>query len=690
MNATTQTLLDHHRDQLRASGLTDATIAAAGFYSVTDADKMARLLNVKKLPKGLNPSALAIPFTDADGRNGYCRLRPDRARINASTKKPIKYESPREQPNELYIPPGVADHLQSPSQEIAITEGEKKALACNQAGLPCLGLVGVYGWKAKGKETLLPALEHIEWKGRTVYIIVDSDGADKEDVREGMARGGSLIKHRGGNVKLLILPAGTDGAKVGLDDYLLANGLGELRKLIEAAEPIDDAGAEHRPAAKMADPAEEAKGFLQTGLIDGVPLLRFHRGAFHFWSKGRYVELQTSEARARIIGHLNAKFAGVTMKVTSDVVDQVKAQAHLSFGHEPPCWIGPGCDWKPAEMLVCRNGILHLPTLDMRTATPRFFTPVALDFDFNEKAAKPERWIEFLERDLWPNDRESISTLQEWFGYCLTADTRLQKILCLIGPKRSGKGTIARILRGIVGYGNVAGPTLASLATNFGLWPLLGKSLAIFSDARLSGRTDQSVVTERLLSISGEDALTIDRKNMEPVTAKLLTRLMLLSNELPRLTDSSGALAGRMILLRLTQSFYGKEDSDLSERLMEEREGILLWSIGGWQRLQERKRFVTPQSSNDLREQMEDLSSPIGMFVRERCNLGAGEDVAVEHLYSAWQAWCKDKGWRDSTTAQTFGRDLSAAFPQLSRSRPRDDDGGRYRAYEGIGLKPGF
>lgn len=80
MNATGQTLLDYHREHLRASGLTDATIEAAGFYSVSDADKMARLLNIKKLPRGLHPSALAFPFTDVDGRNGYCRLRPDRPR----------------------------------------------------------------------------------------------------------------------------------------------------------------------------------------------------------------------------------------------------------------------------------------------------------------------------------------------------------------------------------------------------------------------------------------------------------------------------------------------------------------------------------------------------------------------------------------------------------------------------------
>ncbi len=145
-----------------------------------------------------------------------------------------------------------------------------------------------------------------------------------------------------------------------------------------------------------------------------------------------------------------------------------------------------------------------------------------------------------------------------------------------------------------------------------------------------------------------------------------------------------------MILLRLTQSYYGTEDSELFDKLLSEREGILLWAIGGWKRLQERGRFVMPAASRDMQEQMEDLSSPIGAFIRESCEVGAGYRVSVETLYTAWDTWCKGKGWRDVSTSQTFGRDLSAACPQITRTQPRDDDGGRYRAYEGIGLKAGF
>jgi putative DNA primase/helicase len=145
--------------------------------------------------------------------------------------------------------------------------------------------------------------------------------------------------------------------------------------------------------------------------------------------------------------------------------------------------------------------------------TPLFFNRVAVPFEYEPTAPEPVRWLQFLNQ-LWPDDPESIAALQEFFGYVLSGRTDLHKILLLIGPTRSGKGTIARVLAALLGKGNVAGPTLASLGTNFGLSPLLGKPLAVVSDARLAGGNVHQVV-ERLLSISGEDLLTVDPRAME-------------------------------------------------------------------------------------------------------------------------------------------------------------------------------
>ncbi len=86
-------------------------------------------------------------------------------------------------------------------------------------------------------------------------------------------------------------------------------------------------------------------------------------------------------------------------------------------------------------------------------------------------------------------------------------------------------------------------PTLGTLARPFGLSSLINKPVAISPDARLSSRPDNAAIVECLLSISGEDGQTIDRKDLDAWTGRLPTWFVLISNDLPRLRDASGALA---------------------------------------------------------------------------------------------------------------------------------------------------
>ena len=64
----------------------------------------------------------------------------------------------------------------------------------------------------------------------------------------------------------------------------------------------------------------------------------------------------------------------------------------------------------------------------------------------------------------------------------------------VVGPRHSGKGTIARVLAKLIGTSNVCGPTTSRLAGPFGLQPLIGKSLAVVSDVRFHGENTATVV----------------------------------------------------------------------------------------------------------------------------------------------------------------------------------------------------
>ncbi len=454
-------------------------------------------------------------------------------------------------------------------------------------------------------------------------------------------------------------------------------------------EAKSDCGLVLTDASEL-DPATEAAAFLASRQVDGLSCLRYHRNCPQHWIDGRYVELDASEVQADLVLHINQHSRGLTTGTIGNIMAQVRAQSIIPSAVESPVWLGkPPVDWKPEEMLATKCGLVHLPSLTSSAefklpATPRYFSHTALDYDFDIDAPAPKRWLTFLQ-ELWPDDPESIATLQEWFGYLLTSDTSQQKILVMVGPTRGGKGVTVRILTELLGKANIAAPTLASFETNFGLGPLLHASVGIIADARLSNRVDQSKIVERLLSISGEDPLTVDRKYREPVTGKIPARLMILSNELPRLAESSGALSARMIVLQLTQSWLGKEDPGLTAKLLPELPGILLWAVAGYQRLQSRGHFIQPESGRELVEDMADLSSPVGKFVRDRCEIAPGQQVSVDDVFEAWKEWCKENNREHAGTKLTFCRDLRAAVPNLKTVQHRETTR-RVRYYEGLGL----
>ena len=290
-------------------------------------------------------------------------------------------------------------------------------------------------------------------------------------------------------------------------------------------ERFPAAGTAARKSLELdpAEPLPAARIFIERHYTtDKIRTLHHHAGSFYEWDGSSYRLADTQSLRGKIYVFLETASRrtsrgnlipfGPNMARVSNVVDAIQAVANVPSSIRPPAWLADAAERPPAgEMIACANGLLHLPSRDLSPTTPAFLSLNALDFPSDLKAPVPEAWLAFL-ASLWDSDHEAIQTLQEWFGYCLVADTRQQKILLIVGPKRSGKGTIARVLTGLLGQTNVCAPTLASLGQNFGLAPLIGKQLAIVADARLSSRADQQAIAERLLTISGEDGITADRK----------------------------------------------------------------------------------------------------------------------------------------------------------------------------------
>lgn len=410
------------------------------------------------------------------------------------------------------------------------------------------------------------------------------------------------------------------------------------------------------------------------------------------WTGSHWIEFEHAALRSETYKRLEGcHYLDKTSEPTSwlpnkpkitNLLEALAAVIHLPEATEPPTWV-PRYDTDPSGTCVaCSNGILEVATRTLHTPTPRHFTTVAVPFPYKPDPSQPRRWLAFLSQ-LWPGDPQSIAALQEWFGYILSGRTDLHKMLMLVGPTRSGKGTIARILAQLAG--SVAGPTLLSLGTDFGLAPLLGKSLAIVSDARLGRGNHIQVVVERLLSISGEDILDVNRKYREQWTGKLGTRVMILSNEIPQFGDESAAISGRFVVLSMNETFLGREDHALYESLCGELPGILEWALQGLDRLTAHGSFTDSEAGSDAARTMRDLASPISAFIQDRCEIGTDHTTPVDAVWSAWKQWAEDAGVGKSSR-QWLGRSIRAASPRVRTAQPRDENGQQYRAFVGIRL----
>ncbi len=465
----------------------------------------------------------------------------------------------------------------------------------------------------------------------------------------------------------------------------------EIRALSKLHGPEVVAEVLEKPVLPSpSSPMGVARTFAERHDRHGTLTLRHWRGGWWAWRTSHWAEREERAVRAEAYAftekasYLDPDKALQPWQPTrfkiGNLLEAMAAVVHLDETTDQPSWIG--VDGHP--VVAVANGLLRLDGRELLSHTPTYFNQTAVPFAFDPDAPSPAGWLGFL-AELWPDDPESIAALQEYMGYVVSGRLDYHKILLIVGPTRGGKGTIARILGKLIGPANVAGPTLSSLSHDFGMAPLLGKGLAVISDARLDASRDSSVVVERLLAISGEDTITVNRKYREQWTGKLPTRFLIISNELPRLGDASATIANRFVVLLLRESWLNREDHNLEDRLTAELSGILNWALDGLDRLVAQDRFTRPASTDEAILALQDLASPVAAFVREQCVTGPTHEVPIDVIYGAWKAWAEVNGNR-AGNVQTFGRNLRAVVPGMRAGRPREGED-RVRVYRGIALR---
>ena len=232
-------LLEKHLDHLLVSAISPDVIRERGYRSILGKHDLRELGFIKAQQRC---PGILIPLHAVDSTAISPQYRPDSPRTNAKGK-PIKYENPTGSSVRLDVPPRCRQQLGNPAVPLWFTEGVKKVDALATAGACAVGLTGVWGFKGRnplGGTTILADFDYIALKGRSIYLCFDSDSRSNPQVWNALERLREHLERKGASVYVVQIPEGTDGEKVGADDYLAqGHSLEEMIRLAVIQQVID-------------------------------------------------------------------------------------------------------------------------------------------------------------------------------------------------------------------------------------------------------------------------------------------------------------------------------------------------------------------------------------------------------------------------------------------------------------------
>lgn len=286
-------------------------------------------------------------------------------------------------------------------------------------------------------------------------------------------------------------------------------------------------------------------------------------------------------------------------------------------------------------------------TLDLRTVVHRVvrrddFITMQLGASYNPEATC-ERWLQFLD-EIFNGDNELIGYIQRAVGYCLTGDTREQKLFLLHGGGNNGKSVFLDVLTSLLGdyAGNASFETFdankRSESTN-DLAALRGKRFVTVIETEDGKRLAEA----RVKSVTGQDPITCRFLYGEFFTYRPGYKIWLAMNHLPAIRGTDKGIWRRIQLIPFNQDFTGREDKILSQTLHSELDGILQWALEGlrqwWQRGLDTPSIVTNATAKYRAE-----SDQTGRWISDAMVQVSSVSVTVALAYNCYKSWCEANG----------------------------------------------
>lgn len=338
------------------------------------------------------------------------------------------------------------------------------------------------------------------------------------------------------------------------------------------------------------------------------------------------------------------------------------------------------------RVINLKNGLLSLDTKKIAPHSHEFLstTQIPISFDPGVECLLIKK---FLSEVLSPSD---IPIIQEFIGYCLISEYKIQKAILLQGDGDNGKSTLLNLLKTFIGPSNVSHISWQDLENDkFSKSNLEGKLVNIFADLPSQKITS----TTAFKTLTGGDAITGEKKFKEKYSFNNFAKLIFSTNKPPEVMgEDSFAFWRRWVIVDFPNQIpESKKDLNLIKKLTSETEltGLLNYAIDGLERIFAQNKYSYNKSIEDISDAYERSSNPIYAFVVDECDIDPEGVIDKNVLYDRYRQYCKEHKL-PILKPNSFFRSIKnqKSIDHIEATRPKNETTGeRYNAIKGLTLK---
>ena len=408
-------------------------------------------------------------------------------------------------------------------------------------------------------------------------------------------------------------------------------------------KPIDTKKNKDKPPQSSADKKKITLQYLQNELLDKVYIIRHNDGLCYFNDR-TYVAIKDDADLLRLIrAKVSFDAFGVSdVRIFQSLYKYLKADDKLIPKNYNKKLL------KAKKLVVLKNGVLDLDTLELKEHNPKYLTFFELDACWVDE--EPKVFNEFL-RVSCSNEKQSIIRAKESVGYILSGSNDA-KVFFVIGiAKDSGKSTLGTVIELIIGKEYVSAIPPEKLSDRFALGSNRGKILNMAMDVP-DGKLNANVVST-IKSITGKDSITIEQKYMPAETIVSDTRFLFGSNYPIKLSsgENEAAFWKRMIIIPLSNTIPDNEkDTGLVEKLLQEKDAIVSSCLRHYKKVRDNNyRFSKCQLADDMLNEWKNGKTSAYSFAAfwNDSVFVTGNDsdsIYATDLYELYTEYCDEEG----------------------------------------------